>query len=263
MRKLLSFLGLAVAILVLITVFSLQFFKITPQSKMETLENGWVVMYRGQRYINTNLERLSEQVGYTFSRGDIITLNMNRPLQNLECDFPYLFFKTQFCAYEVFLNDQLIEASDLDALDSNRFVGTGYNMVPLGEDYVGKKLSIKLYVTENSTRVDMVSPTIGSFDDLSRRLIHGALFPLFTGIFLILFGQVFLVISLTFYLRTSGVRVQIISSIISVLLGFWIITAFDVSGFMINKSAATLISYGSIYLIIPEVPHGCSVWHRS
>ena len=251
MRKLLSFLGLAIAILVLITVFSLQFFKITPQFKMETLENGWVVMYRGQRYINTNLERLSEQVGYTFSRGDIITLNMNKPLQDLECDFPYLFFKTQFCAYEVFLNDQLIEASDLDALDSNRFVGTGYNMVPLGEDYVGKKLSIKLYVTENSTRVDMVSPTIGSFDDLARRLIYGALFPLFTGIFLILFGQVFLVISLTFYLRTSGVRVQIISSIISVLLGFWIITAFDVSGFMINKSAATLISYGSIYLIIP------------
>jgi len=210
-----------------------------------------VVTYRGQRYINTNLEHLSDQVGYTFSRGDLITLNLNKPLPDLECDFPFLFFKTQFCAYELYLDDVLVDSCDLEALDNNGFVGTGYNMVPLGDDYVGKKISITLYVTENNTKADILSPVIGNFDDLVRKLIYSAIFPLFTGVFLILFGQVFLVISLTFYLRTSGVKVQIISSFISVLLGLWIVTAFDVSIFIINKSISSLISYSSIYLIIP------------
>ncbi len=251
MRKLLSFLSLACAILAVITVSSLIFFKFDAQYKMEKLDSGWVVMYRGQRYINTNLERLSDQVGYTFSRGDVITLNMNKPLKDLECPFPYMFFKTQFCAYDIYLDDELIESQDVDTIDDNIFVGTGYNMVPLGQDYVGKKLTIRLYVTENNTRADIISPRIGNYDDLVRLLLNTALYPLFTGLFMILFGQVFLVISLTFYLRTSGVMVQIISSIISILLGLWIVTAFDVSIFVVNKSASTFISYASIYLIIP------------
>ena len=231
MRKLLSFLSLASVILAIVIVSTLYFFRFDQKYKIETLESGWVVMYRGQRYINTNLERLSDQVGYTFSRGDIITLNRNKALEDLECPFPYMFFKTQFCSYEIFLDDELIDAQDMDKLSDNKFVGTGYNMVPLGEDYVGKKLTIKLYVTENSTKADIISPRIGNYDDLVRKLLYTVLYPLFVGVFMILFGQVFLVISLTFYLKSSGVMVQIISSVISILLGLWIITAFDVSIF--------------------------------
>ena len=251
MRKLLSFLSLACVILAVVIVVTIGFFKPEQNYKIEKLDSGWVVMYRGQRYINTNLERLSDQVGYTFSRGDIITLNMNKPLEDLGCPFPYMFFKTQFCAYEVFLDDELIDGQDIDKLADNGFVGTGYNMVPLGEDYAGKKLSIKLYVTENSSKADIISPRIGNYDDMVREFLYSALYPLFTGVFMILFGQVFFVISLSFYLRASDVMVQIISSVISILLGLWIITAFDVSIFVINKTATTFISYASIYLIIP------------
>lgn len=253
MRKFTSFLSLA---LVLITVFFVSLVHIlffNPQFAFMTLDRGWIVTYRNEKYLNTNLETLSSQVGSTFTKGDVVTLNYNRPIEQINEPFPYLMFKTQHCAYEVFLDGELIASADTNARTDNSFVGIGYNLVPLGSDYVGKKLSIKLYVTENGTRSDLVSPKLGNFDDLVRYLAHSVMFPFLTSIFLIVFGIVFFAISLLFYLRTSGVFPQLISSIICILLGLWMITAFDVSIFFMNKTISTTVEYTAMYLIVPSM----------
>ena len=253
MRKLISFIGVSISLIIIISLFISYSMRFQPTHPIITLDKGWIVNYRNERYINTNLEKMSQQVGYTFSRGDFLTLSFNRKLPPLDSPFSYLCFKTQNCAYEVFLDNELIAARDMDAISDNSFVGFGYNYVPLGTGYAGKKLSIKLYVTENHTRADLVSPILGDFDDLVRYQIHSVLFPAGVGIFLIVFGIVFLVISLLFSFKTSSVTSQIVSSIISIFLGIWVVTAFDLSDFFLNKSYSTEIEYTSLYLMLPYI----------
>lgn len=251
MRKGIIFISFA-SLLLLITFGCLHFlFRFTPEHNIISLNKGWNVVFRNEQYLNTNLERLSLEVGSTFSKGDTITLNLSEPLTMEPVPFPYLMFKTQFCAYEVYLDNILIDQHYLNALTDNSFIGMGYNFVQLPEDYLGKKLSIKLFVTENDTRADILTPKLGNFDDLFRDVIHSVLFPSFAGIFMIIFGVVFLLISFLFYIKTSGVSSQVICSILSIVVGIWTVTAFDADDFSVASPISTFWGYSAMYLIVP------------
>ncbi len=252
MRKFLSFLSLSLTLIAVIFIILFNIFNFTPKYNITSLQKGWIVTYKNEKYLNTNLENLSAQIDTSFSKGDVITLTLNMPLRDLGCPFPYFFFKTQYCAYEFYLNNDLIESYGLDSLDTNTYLGIGYNTISLGNDYVDKKITIVLHVTENNTSVNIFSPLIGNYDDLTKYLFHSVMYPFFTGIFLLLFGQVFLIIAIVFYMRSSDILVQVISSFISMLIGIWIITAFDISDFFIDKGSATFIEYVSLFLILPS-----------
>ncbi|MBQ7615103.1 MAG: GGDEF domain-containing protein [Butyrivibrio sp.] len=251
MRKLFSFLGLALLTLIILVFISVHFFHFSPSDPVTRLNKGWTVTYHNQQYLNTNLESMSSQVGGFFSRGDVITLNQTQTLRDMHVSFPYLFFKTQFCAYEVYLDDQIVNTHYVAESMGNGFVGIGYNFVPLPLNYPGKRLSIKLYVTENSSRADIISPMVGNYDDLYRELIRTVLFPFSAGLFLILFGAVFLVISLLFSMRSSGMSTQILCSLLTITMGFWILTAYDVLDYIFPSPVTTTIEYGFLYLVTP------------
>ncbi len=251
MRKLFSFLGLATLTLIILVFISVHFFHFSPGDPINHLNKGWTVTYHNQQYLNTNLESMSSQVGGFFSRGDVITLNQTQTLRDMHVSFPYLFFKTQFCAYEVYLDDQIVNTHYVAESMGNGFVGIGYNFVPLPLNYPGKRLSIKLYVTENSSRADIISPMVGNYDDLYRELIRTVLFPFSAGLFLILFGAVFLVISLLFSMRSSGMSTQILCSLLTITMGFWILTAYDVLDYIFPSPVTTTIEYGFLYLVTP------------
>jgi diguanylate cyclase (GGDEF)-like protein len=253
MRKFIAVLAYASFIIIIAATIALLFFRFTPTYPIITMDKGWTVTFHNQQYLNTNLESMSKQVGTTFSRGDMISLYHAQPLKDLGAPFPYLFFKTQFCAYEVFLDDTLIESNYMDQVPINGFVGIGYNFVPLTDDYSGKRITIKLYVTENNSRADIISPLIGNFDDLYRDLVNQAMLPFITGCFLIMFGTVFLVISLIFYIRTSGVTTQILSSLLTITLGGWILTAFNLIDFIIPAPEATTLEFCFIYMLTPLI----------
>ncbi|MCR5669531.1 MAG: diguanylate cyclase [Butyrivibrio sp.] len=253
MRKSLSFVGLASLLLIIAFMITMNFFKFMPEYPIYTLEKGWTVTYHNQQYVNTNLEHMSDELGSSFSRGDIITLNHAQPLLPSDAPFPYLFLKTQFCAYEVFLDNELIYDRYMDRLSGEGYVGMGYSTVPLGDNYAGKRLTIKLYVTENSTRADIISPMIGSYDDLYRQVLHSALYAFFTSIFMIVFGLVFLIISLLFYIQSSDVSTQILSSILTTVVGVWMISSFDIIDFVIASDKATFIEYCCVYAITPLI----------
>ena len=251
MRKLFSFLGLALLTLIILVFISVHFFRISHSDPITRLNKSWTVTYHNQQYINTNLESMSSQVGGFFSRGDVITLNQTQTLRDMHVSFPYLFFKTQFCAYEVYLDDQIVNTHYVAESMGNGFVGIGYNFVPLPLNYPGKRLSIKRYVTENSSRADIISPMVGNYDDLYRELIRTVLFPFSAGLFLILFGAVFLVISLLFSMRSSGMSTQILCSLLTITMGFWILTAYDVLDYIFPSPVTTTIEYGFLYLVTP------------
>ena len=251
MRKLLTFLGSALFIMLVILFLATRFFHFTPKYPIIRLEKGWTVTYHNQQYLNTNLESMGTQTGQTFSRGDVITLTLDQPLIDLHVPFPYLFFKTQYCGYEVHLDDYLLTSAYLDNTRDSRFVGNGYSFIPLSTDYAGKRIIIKLYVTENGTKADILTPMMGDYEDLYRYLISSAIFPFSTGLFLILFGAVFLIISLLFSMRSSGLSTQILCSFLTMALGFWILAAYDLFDFILSASNATTLGYCFLFMIVP------------
>ena len=94
---------------------------------------------------------------------------------------------------------------------------------------------------------------LADFNDIYRKLLYTAAYPLLTGMFLIVFGHIFLLISLVLYMRSSGVFTQIICSLIVILLGLWLLTTFDCTAFLVSKDVTTFMSYLSLYLIVPCV----------
>ncbi|RKM61656.1 GGDEF domain-containing protein [Butyrivibrio sp. XB500-5] len=253
MRKTVTFIGISTLFIVLLFSAFFTLLRFEKQYPLYSLEKGWVATYRNQQYLNTELGALSDQIGVSFSRGDKITLTLPKLLKSCEAPFPYLIFKTECCSYEVFLDGKLIAYEGLDAVANGSYIGNGYNIVPLEPDYAGKKLSINLYVTENNTKANVVNMMMGDFDDLYRNLMYTATFPLITGIFLIVFGHIFLLISLVFYMRSSDVFNQIVCSIIGILLGLWLLTEFDCFTFLLDKATATFIGYSALYLLVPTI----------
>lgn len=251
MRKVTQVIILSSILMILATVFMNVFFRFQPDYPILKLDKGWNIIYRNEQYVNTKTEHLSNQVGSTFSRGDYLSLNLAKPIYYETVPFPYLLFKTQFCAYSVYLDGVLIASEFFDDFDNNEFVGAGYHLIALPNNFQGKKLSIRLVVTENNTSADVISPLIGNFDDLYRYCIRQVLVPALIGIFMIVFGQVFLIISLLFSVKTTGVSTQIICSIISSLLGIWTVTSYDVTDFVLNCKWGTALEYSSLYLILP------------
>ena len=251
MRKESSFLVFAVLLMFAILA-SLHFWlNFTPKYRIIDLNAGWTVSYHNEYYLNTDLERLGNQLESNFSKGDILTLSLTHPLMYDEVPFPTLMFKTFYCAFEVYLDDELIEKKYTEDTSGNTFLGVSYNCVKLPKDFAGKKLSIVLYVTENDSRADIRSPQLGNFDDLYRNHLNAVLFPAFTSLFLILFGFVFLIISLIFYVRTTGFSSQVICSVLSTIIGLWMVNAYNVTDFYINPAFSSFVEFSAMYLIIP------------
>lgn len=251
MYKKRSFLSIAIILMLAIIAGLSLVFSFTPKYPVITLDKGWTISYRNEHYLNTNLEHLGSQIDTTFSKGDILTLTMTKPLRDVKAPFPYIMFKTQFCAYEVYLDDTLIKKEYTDDISGSTFIGIGFHSVGLPQDYAGKKLSIIMYITENDSRADILSPLLGNYDDIYRIILNSVLFPGFTSIFLILFGLVFLIISLLFYVRTTGVSSQVVCSILSSVTGLWMINAYDVIDFYVSTPFATFLEYSAMYLILP------------
>lgn len=253
MRKTVTFISISTLFIIMLFSVFFSFLRFERHYPMYSLEKGWVATYRNQQYLNTELSHLSEQIGISFSRGDKITLTLPKLLDTCNAPFPYLIFKTECCAYEVFLDGKLIAYEGLDAIADGSFIGNGYNVVPLDPDYADKKLSINLYITENNTKANVVNMMMGDFDDLYRNLLYTASLPLLTGIFLIVFGHIFLLISLAFYMRYSDVLNQIICSIIGILLGVWLLTEFNCFTFLLDKATSSFIGYSALYLLVPTI----------
>ena len=262
MRKLLGFFGLASLLMLIILSSAIHFFKAEPEYPISRISKGWNVTYRNEQYVNTDITHLDRQIGDNFSRGDTITLNLSSPLPDVGCPFPYLFVKTQFSAYEIYLDGEIVFTNYVDTLMNNQFVGIGYNVIPLPSDYAGKKLSIKLFITENNSKANIAAPLFGNFDDIYRYLLVSSLLPVFTGVFLFIFGLIFLLVSLLMYLKSSSVIQQVISSIIAMLLGTWIVIAYDDTFFHFSIPEATLVEYASLYLLLPTMYILIYILHR-
>ncbi|MCR5626347.1 MAG: GGDEF domain-containing protein [Lachnospiraceae bacterium] len=222
-----------------------------PDDEVTVLNGGWSAEYKGVKYEGFNINDIGTILPGNIMRGDLLTLS--HEIYDISgLDFPTLLFKTQYCAYQVYIDDKMVEEQYLMDYAHGNFVGCGYHYVTLPSDSTGKKLSIKLYAAENKAYKGILAPMIGDYHDLESGLLHSNIFVIASSIYLVCFGLVFFIISTVFSSYSREIISQIVSSLLCILMGLWILFSNNLAYIFVFNSYSTLWEF-ILIILIPAV----------
>ena len=170
----------------------------TQQHEIRMLEDGWDATVQGRQVQTDALHLLSKTAGIRLQRGDKVSISRSLPAPEEELPSPTLFLDVRYAAVEVFLDGEKLFSRDMDAFEQNRFISSQYYYVDLPDDFAGKEVMINYYFSENGACYDVPAPRLGTYEDLLRSFICTYRYPLLCGIFMLVFGAFFLIVSLFF-----------------------------------------------------------------
>ena len=223
----------------------------TPSYEIATLESGWTATVQGRSIETDTLKNLSHNAGLTLSRGDKVTIENTLPAHLNDLPSPGLFLDVRYAAIEVFLAGQKLASYDMDAFEKNRFISSQYYFIDLPKDFGGKAVTINYYFSENRANYDIPTPRLGTFDDVLRMFIKTYRYPLFTGIFMLVFGAFFLIVSLFFSELIPELMGQVVSAVISLVFGIWVLTTFRLNGIFMDNTYGSVADYMAYFQFVP------------
>ena len=193
-----------------------------PVDAVNVMETGWMAEYRGTKYQGFRMSDIGAVLPHDMVRGDV--LNLTHEIEGTgNLSFPTLMIKTQYCAYEVFIDDELVESYGLNDFSRGNFIGCGFHFISLPRGMDEHSLTIRLYESENNAFSGMFTPRIGNYSDLEGELIHNSVLIMTIAYFLICFGAVFFIISFIFASVTKAVYAQMAGTILCIHIGLWIL----------------------------------------
>ena len=222
----------------------------TAEHPMATLDDGWVITLNGGIHKDTPLTRFSEIIDGTLERGDSIVMTTTLPdLGNIP--FPVILFKSRYTTLTVYVDDQLFFDYGTDMYDNNEFLGKNYHFIILPDDFAGKELKFEMRVSEKDAFNALDPPIIGSQPDVEGYHIHRHLPIIATGMFLMVFGLLFLCITMFFVSSVPDIRAFLLGSIFCINLSVWLLSYYSILTPFIHTRHETQIEFFSMYLIVP------------
>ncbi len=240
---------LAVIILILVAVVSGE-----ADNEIYLLDSGWSMRGRfgdgkgSDVYINvddTGIDSLPKT-----RKGDYLTISRLLPDVG-EMPFPTLFFETRYCAYEISVGGVVIARYDMDAYREGRYIGGSYHFVTLPDDYADRYVTITLYRTENAHSYAINAPVIGAHRDLESMLVHKYLLTICGGFFVLIYGLIFLFLTLMFVNRVPELKPQLVSSLFAVTLGISLICNYQTAFLFMSPDIASVAYYVAMLAQIP------------
>ncbi len=252
-EKRIIFLTIAFFTFIILVLLCHFIFLPTPSAPIYELKDGWDVYYNDETFENISLNDLREKIGNLSSKGDEITL-----VKSMTSDdsivFPTVSFLSRYSAVELYIDNDLVYSKDLNKISEKRFIGVHYNVVPFEPASDSFEIKIKLHVNEDDAYSHFEAPLFGDYYDVMVKLFYINLFALSSGIFLIIFGAAFFLISLIFYRTLPGISLQLSASLLFIVLGSWILSYYRLLDlFMDTKGHMTEIEYISLYLLVPLI----------
>lgn len=110
-----------------------------PYKKATVLQEGWTVEFDNQIIENVDIRKFRY---LALERGK--DLKYSIPLDSLYYYEPVIELYSTFSMVHVYLDDELIYSYGEEKYREGTIVGSGYNIIPLPEDYKGKILTINL-----------------------------------------------------------------------------------------------------------------------
>ncbi len=253
MHKRILFLIAAFLTFIFIIVLCHITFLVDDISDVDVLDNNWRVTVNDDVYEDTYLPTFVSDLGRRPGKDDVITFERTIK-KNEKLQFPTLQFLSRVSCWEVFYNDQLLDSENMDKIDSDEYIGTNYAFVSLPLLTEDGTLKLRVYPHEDNAYPSFESPVIADYDLLMRVFFFKNLFSLASGIFLIIFGFTFFIISLMFYKTMPEILSQLFSSLLFITVGLWILSYFRLHSIFIKDSEySTALEYYALYLMIPLI----------
>ena len=219
-----------------------------PVDEIMVMETGWEAEYRGTRYQGFIMSEVGNVLPDNMVRGDVLTLTHKIEGTN-SLSFPTLLIKTQYCAYEVLVDDTVIDSYGIQEFSLGNFIGCGFHFISLPRGMDEHMLTIRLYEGENNAFSGIFTPRIGNYSDLEGDLMHSSALIVNIAYFLICFGAVFFVIAFLFSSATRAVHAQMAGTILCIHIGLWILFYNNISYHVIRTEHTTFFEYVLLLLL--------------
>ena len=241
--------AVSIAILAFFAVIFSRLLVFEPEDEIRVMETGWTAEYRGTRYQGFIMSDISSILPGNMVRGDVLTLTHEIEGTN-SLSFPTLLIKTQYCAYDVMVDDKLIESFGLEDFGEGNFIGCGFHFVSLPRGMDEHMLTIRLYESENNAFSGIYPPRVGNYSDLEEELMHSSVLIINVAYFLICFGTIFFLIAFLFSSATRAVHAQMAGTILCIHIGLWILFYNNISYNVIRTNHTTFFEY-ILLLLLP------------
>jgi len=211
-----------------------------------SIDDGWHVEASGKTYENMTISQNRFDMQ---NRGDVFYMSRTLPIEQ-EVDHPVLCVYSMHCYLQVFLDGELIydygHKSKLESL----LPGYGMQVIPISDNYSGKKVEIYYYVQENRAFDGLQGPVIMNSTYRTQNLISRNRINALICMFLVIFGLVGMFGSAILCFRNQVFLRTFSLTLFSFTIGIWSMCNNELMSLLfMNVSEKSYIEYLSFYLI--------------
>ncbi|MCR4715629.1 MAG: GGDEF domain-containing protein [Lachnospiraceae bacterium] len=160
---------------------------------------------------------------------------------------------TNECSYEISVDDNKIAEFYKNKLARGSYIGSDYQIVSIPEDMAGKTVKIRLRTSSSSVSDPVTDIHIGNRLDLYKRYIFSKAMPLFMGIFLFIYGGIFLIISLILNGWVDELKSNLLASAICVDLALFLHTYYRCIRVYSDTQYEKSLMYSSMTILFPLI----------
>lgn len=235
---------------ILITVFAITvmngpFFRAEPEDELVMLESGWTIRHGEDVQEGVRLD--AAMIGDS-QAGDVF--EAIHPLPSVEVKNACVRVSTVLSALDVYVDDTLLYSFGHDRGAAGRMIPTRMHFIALPENYTNKEMRLVVTVYYDGTFSGFSQVAVGNRNDIQEQMLQNYRMPLFSGIFLIIFAFVLIVMSVYMVVyETSSARIYA-SAALLLILGFYILSFYDLIDILTNRpELRTILEYVSFFLI--------------
>ncbi|MBR0093340.1 MAG: EAL domain-containing protein [Lachnospiraceae bacterium] len=234
----------------IVAVFAI-LIRFRPEREIAVFDRGWTMTCAGEVREDAEISELIDILAGETVEAPCVVLT--RTLDDVEEGLyaPTLLLDMYYLAAEVYLEGELVASPQMERFETGRFMEAQYYFITLPDGYEGKELSIRLYADQSGADDFFDTPSFGSFRDLMRTHLVRNAYPLFIGIFMILFGIYFLIVSIFFTALIPEIKGQLISAVLSLCVGLWTLTQFRLTSLVMRSEMTTLVEYATYFSFVP------------
>ena len=240
---------LAVVLVLMTTVISEGSFS-KRYASISISDNRWMATHNGKYLGQSADDDIMSAFGISLNKGDLLILSGVLPDID-HTDFPSLTFQYRYCAFNIYLNGELLDSRFMSEFQNNRYIGTGRYTVSLPEDYQGKLLTIEIYTAKDGIRKTITDINLGDYSDLEGLHIRRFLSPFLTGSAMIILGYVMIVLSLILMPFRKEVLSHLYTGGFFTTIGIGLHCYYGLTSLYANTDKEFLIFEGVLLLLMP------------
>ena len=216
----------------------------SPNGFTMLLNEGWTVSINETTYRDVDLRTFKFNMP---QRGDVLHFYRNLPEE--EVDSPLLKFFATHGTLEILVGGDLLYRYGYDYYAKGQSLGYGDHLIPLPDDYMGKRLEIHMVISESNAFSFIETPELTSQNTYYRDTTITYRAVLASNLFLYVFGIFLLLVSIFFLFQNKTFYKLTCLAMFSICISTWSICNYDlINLFTYDLRIKTLNEFGSLYV---------------